>query len=58
MLPLEEIRARLGRVCIARAARETGIHYNGVYRIAKGMVKNPSYDTAKTLSDYLTQGEA
>lgn len=56
MLPLDEIRLRLGRACIARAARESGLHYNIVYRIAKGMVKNPTYESVKALSDHFTQG--
>lgn len=53
MLSLTEIQDRLGRMCIARAARETGIHYNVVYRIAKGMTKNPGYSSVAALSDYL-----
>ena len=53
MLTLEELQKRLSRVCIARAARHTGLHYNVTYRIAKGVTKNPSYDTVKALSDYL-----
>lgn len=53
MPSIEELRARLSRVCIARAARVTGLHYNTVYRIAKGTKKNPSYETIRKLSDYL-----
>lgn len=53
MPSIEELSARLSRVCIARAARLTGLHYNTVYRIAKGTKKNPSYDTVKALSEYL-----
>lgn len=53
MLPLEVIQARLARCCIARAARQTGLHYNVVYRIAKGTVQNPAYASVKALSDYL-----
>lgn len=58
MLSLSEIREGLGRACIARAARQTGLAYHTVYRIARGAVTNPSYDTLMKLSTYLARGEA
>lgn len=54
MLSLPEIQERLGRACIARAARKTGLAYHTVYRISKGKVTNPNLDTMVRLSDWLT----
>jgi DNA-binding Xre family transcriptional regulator len=36
-------------------SQEVGLSYQTVWRIARGEVKNVSYDTAKKLSDYLTE---
>ena len=55
MLTLLEIRDRLERYCIARAAREAQMPYNTVYRLARGKVTNPSYETLAKLSAYLTE---
>lgn len=35
-------------------SQEVGLSYQTVWRIARGETKNVSYDTAKKLSDYLT----
>lgn len=56
MLPLDEIRSRLNRVCIARAAKATSLHYNTVYRIAKGVTRDPKQHVMAELSDWL-QGD-
>ena len=53
MKTIEELRERLSRYCLARVSRQTGLHYNVVYRVARGTVKNPSYDTVLRLSNYL-----
>jgi DNA-binding Xre family transcriptional regulator len=39
-------------------SQEVGLSYQTVWRIARGEVKNVSYDTAKKLSDYLTYKSA
>lgn len=57
MLQPADIRDRLSRMCIARVARETGLAYHTVYRIAKGSVTNPNYDTMEKLSAYLGDGK-
>ena len=36
-------------------SQEVGLSYQTVWRIARGEVKNVSSDTAKKLSDYLTE---
>ncbi len=35
-------------------SQEVGLSYQTVWRIARGEVKNVSYDTARKLSDYLS----
>lgn len=52
MLTLEEITEKLKPMKLQYVARETGIHANVLYRIAKGEA-NPQYDTVKKLSDWL-----
>lgn len=36
-------------------ADATGIHYATIQAIKSGRVKNPSYETAKALSDYFEE---
>ena len=57
MLSLEQIRNRLERKCIARAAKGSGLHYNTVYRIAKGITENPGIASIAALSDWLVVGD-
>lgn len=52
MLTLEEITEKLKPMKLQYVARETGVHANVLYRIAKGEA-NPQYETVKKLSDWL-----
>ena len=56
MLTLEQIRHLLRDRNLRDVARESGLHYNVIYRLANDAVKNPSYETTKRISDYLTGG--
>lgn len=53
MLTIEQLRHLLAQRNLAEVSREAGIHYNTVYRVAKGNGL-PDYNTVKALSDYLT----
>lgn len=53
MLTLEEIRHRLQPMNLQYVSRETGLHSNIVYRLAKGNTPDPRYETVKKLSDWL-----
>jgi DNA-binding phage protein len=55
-MTLEQIRKALEDRNLAEVARRTGVSRDTLYRIASG-VGAPSYDTLKSLSDYLTGGE-
>lgn len=52
MLTLDEITKKLKPMNLQYVSRETGIHVNVIYRIAKGQA-NPQYETVKKLSDWL-----
>lgn len=57
MLTLEQIRTALSDRNLSEVSRQTGMHYNVVYRAATDRTQNPSYETVKALSDYLDSGE-
>lgn len=54
MLTIDKIREMLLDRRLSMIAEATGIHYATIQAIRNGKVTNPSYDTAKVLSDYLT----
>ena len=53
MLTLEQIREAMVDRKISAVSRNTGLHYNVVYRAITDRTCNPSYETVKALSDYL-----
>lgn len=53
MLTLEQIREELKPYNLTRVAKETGINRHTLYRLMHESHR-PSYDTVKTLSDYLS----
>jgi len=53
MLTLEEIRSRLEDKNLKEVSRRTGIGYNNLYGIAKGIRVNPTYNVLEKLSNYL-----
>lgn len=56
MMTIEEIRQALNDRKLTAVADATGLHYQTVWRVANG--SGASYDTIKTLSDYLQGKEA
>jgi len=57
MLNLEQIRQALKTANLSTCAKETGIHYQQVWRIATGIDKNPQYRTLEKLS-YWVEAQA
>ncbi len=53
MMTPQEISRALTTMNILRVHRDTGLHFNTLYRIRNGKIANPSFDTVKRLSDYL-----
>ena len=53
MMTLDEIMAALADRKLNAVADATGLSYDTVWRVAAGKTKRVSYETAKTLSDYL-----
>jgi hypothetical protein len=53
VLSLSVIRDKLSKANIALVAKSTGLHYNTVYKIARGGNINPSLDTVIKLSDFI-----
>ena len=53
VLSLSVIREKLSKANIALVAQCTGLHYNTVYKIARGNNINPSLDTVIKLSDFI-----
>jgi DNA-binding Xre family transcriptional regulator len=53
MMTLDDIVRALHDRKATVVAQEVGLSYQTVWRVARGDVKNISYDTAKKLSDYL-----
>ena len=58
MMELDDIVKALHDRKATVVSQEVGLSYQTVWRIARGEVKNVSYDTAKKLSDYLTYKSA
>lgn len=54
MMTLDDIVRALHDRKATVVSQEVGLSYQTVWRIARGETKNVSYDTAKKLSDYLT----
>lgn len=52
MLNIKQIREALKEASLSECARETGIHYQQVWRIATGIDTNPKYRTLEKLSDW------
>jgi DNA-binding Xre family transcriptional regulator len=54
MMALDDIVRALHDRKATVVSQEVGLSYQTVWRIARGEVKNVSYDTARKLSDYLS----
>jgi len=54
LLALPEIRRQLEDRNLSEVARRIGATRQAVWKIASGENTNPTYDTLKRLSDYLT----
>lgn len=52
MLTIETLRARLQAANLSQVARDTGLHYNQVWRIATGVDTNPTYKTMAKLTEW------
>jgi len=52
MIGLSEIRERLADRNLREVSRQSGLHYNVVYRLANG-TENPSFRTVRLLAEYL-----
>lgn len=57
MLPLETIRERLKRSCIADVSRATGLHYNTCRYVRSGKLGNPTYRVMVRLSEYFERDQ-
>lgn len=53
MLNLQQIKAALKSANLSTVAKETGIHYQQVWRISNGIDVNPQYKTLEKLSDWV-----
>ena len=53
MLNIHQIREALKGANLSTAAKETGIHYQQVWRISNGIDNNPQYRTLEKLSDWV-----
>lgn len=56
LLSLPEIQRRLEDRNLSEVARRVGMTRQQVWAIASGINTNPSYETIKRISDYLTGG--
>lgn len=54
MLTIEEIREKLEHMNLSAVARDSGVSYNTVHRLAKG-ANDISYKSVKLLSDWLNK---
>jgi predicted transcriptional regulator len=54
MMTLEEIRGKLQDRNLRLVSQLSGVPYQVILRIKKGETENPSYNTIKALSEYLT----
>lgn len=52
MRNLEELKKLLKQSNLAKVSRETKIHYNTVYLISTGAIKNPKFDKIQKLDEY------
>lgn len=52
---LDELREKLHDRKLTVVAEKTGLHYNTVYRLAKGMSTDPAYSVVKRISEYFEQ---
>lgn len=57
MRDLQELIKLLKQSNLAKVSRETGIHYNTVYLISTGVIRNPKFDKLKKLDEYFNKGE-
>ena len=57
MLTVDEIQAALAAGNLSKTARDTGLAYDTVWRVRHGRTVRVSYDTLKTLSDYLQDAD-
>jgi transcriptional regulator with XRE-family HTH domain len=58
MLNIKQIKEALKTASLSTCAKETGIHYQQVWRIASGIDTNPQYRTLEKLSDWVeAQGD-
>lgn len=55
MMALDDIVKALHDRKATVVSEEVGLSYQTVWRIARGEVRNVSYETARKLSDYLTK---
>ena len=55
MMTLDDIVKALHDRKATVVSQEVGLSYQTVWRIARGEVKNISYETAKKLSDYFSK---
>lgn len=56
MLTLIKIKALLSDRRLDIVSEATGVHRNTLAAIRDGRTENPSYETIRKLSDYLTRG--
>lgn len=56
MMTLNQVRAKLRPMNLAVVAKETGVHYNSVYRIVNGSI-NPKYETVQKIVMWLEGNE-
>lgn len=57
MLNIRQIKDALKSANISTVAKETGIHYQQVWRISAGIDVNPQYKTLEKLSDWIESQE-
>lgn len=55
MMTLDDIISALHDRKATVVSQEVGLSYQTVWRVAKGDVRNVSYETVKKLSDYLSK---
>jgi DNA-binding Xre family transcriptional regulator len=55
MMALDDIVKSLHDRKATVVSQEVGLSYQTVWRVARGDVKNVSYETARKLSDYLSK---
>ena len=53
MMTMEQVIAALSDRNLKEVSRKTGLAYDTVWRVANNRMERVSYETIKTLSDYL-----